>query len=1142
MQAMNANRQLNLVTGQQAKSTEKLSSGYKINRAADDAAGLSISEKMRKQIRGLDRASTNAQDGVSAVQTAEGALGEVHDMLQRMNELAVQAANETNSTTDRDAIQAEIDKLSTEIDRVSETTKFNETYLLKGDRNTTREVSYAFNNNKTSQVATANMYSDSATGMNSSVEFTAGAKQDDQNAIARALRDQGISVTYSSNYADPTDGSEEGTVTNGYKLTLNGDAADKYEVKTISSMNQDENGNDLNTATFKIQDKNGNDVATITVGGANMEDASATDKSKTSSSILTAEAVTAAKNSNELSQYFDKDGNKISANSLNKYFDITKGTINQASGQPVTEVNDLTAADQSKLNVTSAKDDVTLTFDGENWAKADGTVVDLARAGINADDVKDALKGDTIDITKSASLGVSYTSSGTRYTLQDDTKPGRVTAEALTNDVTLSYSGDKATVTQAANSANYDVSSVRTTPLSGTVTLKYTGAKANVSVGGTGSYDMSGIANDSDIQALTVNTTFKYTAAGMNQTGKSDGTRTGISEITDLDYYIAKGRFGVEENKDIRTTNVADPTGAIEDGVAKTVADTQRFTGTANDGGWDTTGGEGIGKNKNAASLASDALFEYIDVQAEIGTNHRTTLSVQLNNGVSHSTLGQTNVGNSKWTEDLQNAINTLAGDSGELNIVYRTAADNDDVSKDDWYLDNNDGTFTRLSDVTDDEGNALGKTIRDAIGFDTDHAIQLGAMATTEANYGKFVAKAEADVNIANNETLRLTAGHWQGTGGDTGTYTTKELAEKYDLTQKGVFDDGDQFVIKASYWGAYKTGETMGDAPTVDNGVTIGRSEGTQVKAGTKMMGYTGINGYQMGITIDENGDVPNAYEAIEVNAGYWSMSDNSGTKTFMGSGALNATGNSDYDGITQWGVSMKGSTPADGDTIQIEARNWKDQDGNIVYNLDDYGVDSDGNPADGDTIYITANKDATAKFNHTDDAASQIVTRSDSPLVFDAVGNQTQLDISSVSAKRDITGDLTLNLHVGADATSNNKISVNIANMSAKALGVNGMKVDGEDGTNATEAIETIKAALQKVSEQRSALGATQNRLEHTINNLDNVVENTTSAESRIRDTDIAEEMVTYSKNNILAQAGQSMLAQANQSTQGALSLLG
>ena len=130
--AMNSNRMLGLTTSSQAKATEKLSSGYKINRAADDAAGLAISEKMRKQIRGLTQASLNAQDGISAVQTADGALNEVHDMMHRLAELTVKAANGTLSETDRQAVQNEVDELVAEVDRVSTTTKFNETYLMRG--------------------------------------------------------------------------------------------------------------------------------------------------------------------------------------------------------------------------------------------------------------------------------------------------------------------------------------------------------------------------------------------------------------------------------------------------------------------------------------------------------------------------------------------------------------------------------------------------------------------------------------------------------------------------------------------------------------------------------------------------------------------------------------------------------------------------------------------------------------------------------------------------------------------------------------------------------------------------------------------------------------------------------------------------
>ena len=147
MQAMNANRTLGITTDSQKKVTEKLSSGYKVNRAADDAAGLTISEKMRSQIRGLTQASSNAQDGVSCVQTAEGALAEVHSMLQRMNELAVKAANGTNTSADRLAIQKEVSALSSEISRVAQSTQFNTLNLLNG----------SFSAGKTLQVGTANV-------------------------------------------------------------------------------------------------------------------------------------------------------------------------------------------------------------------------------------------------------------------------------------------------------------------------------------------------------------------------------------------------------------------------------------------------------------------------------------------------------------------------------------------------------------------------------------------------------------------------------------------------------------------------------------------------------------------------------------------------------------------------------------------------------------------------------------------------------------------------------------------------------------------------------------------------------------------------------------------------------------------------
>ena len=228
MQAMNANRMLNITTGAQSKSTEKLSSGYRINRAADDAAGLTISEKMRKQIRGLDQASTNAQDGVSSVQTAEGALTEVHSMLQRMNELAVQASNGTNSEDDRQAIQDEIEQLTTEIDRVAETTKFNEIYLLKGDKSGTTKT----NTVAAHDAGLAGKLSESVDGKTT---FTADALAvGDKTTIAG----KEYTIVDSANADDYADSSATYTAKSGDKITT----ADGKTYTYYAANDKDANG------------------------------------------------------------------------------------------------------------------------------------------------------------------------------------------------------------------------------------------------------------------------------------------------------------------------------------------------------------------------------------------------------------------------------------------------------------------------------------------------------------------------------------------------------------------------------------------------------------------------------------------------------------------------------------------------------------------------------------------------------------------------------------------------------------------------------------------------------------------------------------------------------------------------------------
>ena len=533
--AMNSNRMLGLTTASQAKSTEKLSSGYKINRAADDAAGLSISEKMRKQIRGLTQASSNAQDGISAVQTAEGALNEVQDMLQRMNELAVKSANSTNSASDREAIQAEIDQLTTEIDRVSETTKFNETYLLKGNVNAT----------------------DAAKDTN-------------------------------------------------------------FQYKSTDVLSQD--------------------------------------------------------------LYYVKD---------NKIETVKKGTY------------------------VSGLDSNTTYYSSSTGAKV-GTACDS--------------KNDS----------------------------GKVDSKNVFNGTTQYYTKDATTGTF---------------------------------------------------------------------------------------YAVAKG----------------------------TVIDT---------------------------------------------------------------------------------------------NATYYT-------------------------------GNA-------------------NAGAVIESS---MVAVKGSSVVTGDKET-------------------------KYIL----------------------KDGNTV----------------------------------------YDSNG------------------------KKLVGGDAIDGTAATD---ISKYYTSIDAALPKAADSVNMNGADSK----NYVVQSSVQFVDGDGNEIAANGLDKYLENDGTLK------ADAKLYIKTGEGVTDRAEAGQDQVkEFVDVSKKYDV-GALTLKLHVGADATVNNQISIDIKSMSSKTLGVEGLKVDGEDDTNALNAIETIKAALNKVSDQRSALGAVQNRLEHTINNLDNVVENTTSAESQIRDTDMATEMVKYSNNNILAQAGQAMLAQANQSNQGVLSLL-
>ena len=393
--AMNSNRMLGLTTASQAKSTEKLSSGYKINRAADDAAGLSISEKMRKQIRGLTQASLNAQDGISAVQTAEGALTEVHDMLQRMNELAVKASNGTMSEDDRSYVQNEIDQLVTEIDRVSETTKFNETYLLKGagDKSATVKADATIGDTSSEATVTAakgNIYSGTiASGLASGTEDTAIVKYKDAEGNTRTKE-----VTFKAG-ADA-----EATAKNlakaieddkdlGRIFNASADKSGKLTVESKLNGNKtDDSKNAVSEITFKSTD------------GALKTEITGTTEAATGESVTF--TLTNKAGVNQL-----KDGNSITIDGKTYTYDSQKASTTD-DANTFKSLDDLQKllGDDYKVSV-----EITATKTSQDWKK--DTTTGASAAIKDGDEVVTTEKTDLAAASKTSALGTITAANGT---------------------------------------------------------------------------------------------------------------------------------------------------------------------------------------------------------------------------------------------------------------------------------------------------------------------------------------------------------------------------------------------------------------------------------------------------------------------------------------------------------------------------------------------------------------------------------------------------------------------------------------------------------------------------------------------------------------------------------------------------------
>ena len=412
LMAMNANRMFCINSDVQAKSTEKLSSGYKINRAADDAAGLAISEKMRKQIRGLTQASLNAQDGISAVQTAEGALNEVQDMLQRMNELAVKAANGTMSEDDRGHIQDEINQLVDEIDRVSETTKFNETYLLKGAPTETTTV-----------------------GTNVGVSMYDASAYEDKKAVVKEATGNVYSGTIASTLGTGTT----------EKMTISYNDAEGHPRTTTLEFSV---GKDNKETAANIAEAINNDETLKTMFKATSDDAG-----KLSVESLQNKYELANGNANKitgLSFISSDDGND----------GTLKTTITKADGITPGGDVDLAAGTSYVLDVTTLTDGDTVTIDGTTYTFDSGksaTATTKPNTFASVKDLQDLLGS---DYTVEANMTYTETTyvvkgdgggDGSKMYLESATPTPVSKDDAISDTTTLD---NASTIDTKANSAN----------------------------------------------------------------------------------------------------------------------------------------------------------------------------------------------------------------------------------------------------------------------------------------------------------------------------------------------------------------------------------------------------------------------------------------------------------------------------------------------------------------------------------------------------------------------------------------------------------------------------------------------------------------------------------------------------------------
>lgn len=998
MPALNTYRQLSANNANTQKSLEKLSSGLRINKAGDDAAGLAISEKMRGQIRGLDQASRNAQDGISLINTAEGALSETHSILQRMRELAVQASNDTNVSVDRNEIQKELNQLTSEINRIGNTTEYNTQKLLNGGSGNTSNIRY-------SVVTTGDPATGSATGVVSTINKATTSVKAGTAAIANFKTDQA-----SIKAAD------DGSIGSPFLVSKASTLAGKGAMSTVTEVMVGALGANTNTGT-----KTGGAATTV---GIKIDTNFGVGNTLTIGSE-TFTAVASSKTTLAAGEF------KVGADA-----DATAANLKAAI--------DLNATIGAKWTAAVATDTITLTSIANDETDLAGTVV----AG-------------------GAQAGLAVAAAGTNA--------GKYGFE-ITNNFTA---GDKITIGDIEYTAGDGTGG--TFAIGTTVAATVTNLKAFIEA-----------ANDAN------DTNYNITL--------TDPTWSGSTDNNILVFTAKTG--GVDNNAGDMKLSHVDPTAAVE-GVYKFEVKTQFEAGqtlqvgdvtlTAGDANSATTFKIGTNVDDTATQIKAA-----LDLAKGAGKLANYTIGA-IGTGIDADTITLTEVAATGVDLTTSNVkVNNIAEKAGKVSFDISTNFSTGDKIQIDG-VSLTAGTDFAIGATASATTTNLAKAI-------TDNAT-LGAKYSATVGNSTFVT--------GNRLTLEEKAGQIDGTTLTAPTITQATAVAGVDeFLVTTNFADGDRLAIGGQGLVAgtdfaigANVNETATNIKNAINANTTLKDLYTATVADNKIvMTEKTASGANLSQPVVSRNAVAGQFQFNVEALSKGTTFKIDGTSLTLATGGNETETAKELKSLVENNSTLnaKYSVAVSGPSVTLTQKAGQESATSPTLSFTTTAGSGYRN-----TVQIGANTGQSMNLTINDMRAAALGTSSTTG----AAGQTVEVD----GKKFAVSWTSTASVSNGTD-----NVSVEYA-------------LDVSNHDNATAAIEVINTAIQTVSAERSKLGAYTNRLEHTATNLGTSSENLTAAESRVRDVDMAKEMMQFQKNNILSQAAQAMLAQANQQPQGVLQLL-